>query len=267
MISIATTYYNRKNQFINTLKSLELSKVKDFEVIAVDDCSDDDQRIEDLEKDFKFLKVHRINKEDKWYHNPCIPFNIAFSLCKGDKIIIQNAECLHYSDILSRTEENLNDSNYLSFATYSIDEDTTERINKHENIKKFIDSHPINDDRFDFYGNGVNGWYNHGIYRPCAFHFCSALTRKNLKELNGFDELYANGICYDDNEILHRIILKELNIIFENDFIALHQYHEKFYYNKGNSMELENINKNLFNNLTKRCLSYKVNNRNILRHA
>ena len=31
MISIATTYYNRKNQFINTLKSLELSKVKDFD--------------------------------------------------------------------------------------------------------------------------------------------------------------------------------------------------------------------------------------------
>jgi GT2 family glycosyltransferase len=266
MISIATTYYNRKIQFINTLKSLELSKIKDFEVIAVDDCSDDNQRIEDLEKRFKFLKVHRINKKDKWYHNPCIPFNIAFSLCKGDKIIIQNAECLHYSDILSRTEENLNDSNYLSFANYSIDQDTTERINKCEKIKEFIDSYPMNDNRFDFYGNGVNGWYNHGVYRPCAFHFCSAITRSNLIELNGFDESYANGICYDDNEILYRINLKGLKIIFEDDFKSIHQYHEKFYYNKDNYMSLENINRNIFHNLTQRRLSYKVNNRNIFKY-
>lgn len=263
MISIATTYYNRKNQFINTLKSLELSKVKDFEVIAVDDCSDDNQRIEDLEKRFKFLKVYRIDKEDKWYHNPCIPFNIAFSLCKGDKIIVQNAECLHHSDILTRTEQNLNDSNYLSFANYSIDEETTKKISKHEKIKEFIDSYPMNDNRFDFYGNGVNGWYNHGIYRPCAFHFCSGITRKNLIELNGFDESYANGICYDDNEFLYRINLKGLKIIFEDDFKSIHQYHEKVNYIKDNSTHLEAINRNIFNNTTQRCLSYKVNNRNI----
>ena len=90
----------------------------------------------------------------------------------------------------------------------------------------------MNDNRFDFYGNGVNGWYNHGIYRPCAFHFCSGITRKNLIELNGFDESYANGICYDDNEFLYRINLKGLKIIFENDFKSIHQYHEKVNYIK-----------------------------------
>lgn len=266
MISIVTTYFNRKKQFINTLKSLELSKVKDFEVIAVDDGSDENECIKNLESDFKFLKTYKINKKDKWYQNPCIPFNIGFSLSKGDKIIIQNAECLHYSDILSRTEENLNHYNYLSFANYSIDKEMTKRINKCEKIKEFIDSYPMNDNRFDFYGNGVNGWYNHGIYRPCAFHFCSAITRKNLIELNGFDEHYANGICYDDNEILYRINLKGLKIIFEDDFKSIHQYHEKFYYNKDNYMSLENINKNIFYNLTQRRLSYKVNDRNIFKY-
>ena len=91
MISIVTTYFNRRSQFINTLKSLEISKVKDFEVIAVDDCSDEDQRIDDLANRFSFLKTHRIQKENKWYNNPCIPFNIGFSLSSGDQIIIQNA--------------------------------------------------------------------------------------------------------------------------------------------------------------------------------
>lgn len=263
MISIVTTYFNRRKQFINTLKSLELSKVKDFEVIAIDDASDDDHDIKDLEKHFKFLKIHKISKEQKWYHNPCIPFNIGFSFCQGDKIIIQNSECLHYSDILQRTEENLNDSNYLSFATYSLDPIETDKINENENLLEFINNFKFLPQTITT--NGTNGWYNHSVYRPCAFHFCSAITRNNLIDLNGFDEVYANGICYDDNEFLHRINLKGLKVIFEDDFKVVHQYHEKFYYNKENFMQLEKMNANIFFNFTKRCLSYRVNNRQILK--
>lgn len=257
MISIVTTYFNRRNQFINTLKSLELSKVKDFEVIAVDDCSDENERIEDLQDKFKFLKVRRINKDEKWYSNPCVPFNIGFSLSKGEKIIIQNAECLHFSDILFRTNQNLDDSNYLSFATFSIDPNETEKINQYSKIEDFINTFKFNNVRGDI--NGINGWYNHGVYRPLAYHFCSAISRKNLQELNGFDQLYARGICYDDNEFLHRIKLKNLNIIFENDYIAIHQYHKPFNYNKHNSQELEMQNMKIFNFITKRTLNYRVN--------
>lgn len=265
MISIVTTYFNRRNQFINTLKSLELSKVKDFEVIAIDDASDSDHNIKDLEKRFKFLKTYKIIKEKKWYHNSCIPFNIGFSLCQGDKIIIQNAECLHYSDILQRTKENLNNSNYLSFATYSLDPIETQKINQNENLLEFINNFKFMPQAI--ITNGTNGWYNHGIYRPCAFHFCSAITRKNLNELNGFDEIYANGICYDDNEFLYRINLKGLEVIFEDDFAAIHQYHENFSYNKQNSAQLENRNANIFLNLTKRCLSYRANNKQVLKNV
>lgn len=262
MISIVTSYFNRRSQFINTLKSLELSRVKNFEVIAVDDASDEAESIKDLEKQFKFLKVHEIKKEEKWYNNPCIPFNIGFSLCNGDKIIIQNPECLHYSDILSRTEERLTDFNYLSFATYSIDETKTNEIYKNYNLENFLKNFQFDSNQAGI--NGINCWYNHGLYRPCAFHFCSAITRKNLYELNGFDEKYANGICYDDNEFLYRIQIKNLKIIFENHFIAIHQYHEPFNYNKKDGYALESKNAELFNSFTRRCLSYRANHENIL---
>jgi GT2 family glycosyltransferase len=262
MISIATTYYNRKNQFINTLKSLQKSSIKDFEVIVVDDASDDDQRIEDLQNEFKFLKVFRINKNEKKFHNPCIGFNLAFSKCSGDVIIIQNAECLHYSDILKLTLEKITNNNYLSFACYSIDNETTEKINKLKDIsntKDVVNFLPIRQDI-----NGKNGWYNHGIYRPTGLHFCSAITKKNLKQLNGFDERYAEGNCYDDNEILHRIKNKNLQIDFINDGIVIHQYHPNFNYDKPKMAELENKNANLYYNTTLKSNSYRANpNKNI----
>ena len=265
MISIVTTYFNRRSQFINTLKSLEISKVKDFEVIAVDDCSDEDQRIDDLENRFSFLKTHRIQKENKWYNNPCIPFNIGFSLSSGDQIIIQNAECLHYSDILARTRENLDSNKYLSFATFSIDKSETQKINKYPKIQDFIASFRFNNIKIT--ADGVNAWYNHGVHRPCAYHFCSAITRQNLIQLNGFDELYAAGIAYDDDEFLHRIKLKNLKIIFENENLAVHQHHPSFYYNKDGGASMIEKNKNLYKNLTQRCLSYRVNNQSIFKDA
>jgi hypothetical protein len=247
------------------LQSFENSEIKDFEVIAVDDASEENERIEDLQNKFKFLKVIRINKEEKNFINPCVPFNLAFNECSGDKIIIQNAECLHYSDILKAATEKLNDSNYLSFACYSIDKQTTDKINEINDfcdIKNIVSFLPIRQDV-----NGQNGWYNHGFYRPTGLHFCSAITKKNLIELNGFDELYATGICYDDNEFLHRVKLKNLKIDFENEYIAIHQHHPNFNYDRQDKTNLENKNRYLFEFLTKRCLSYKVNKNSIFKNV
>ena len=56
MISIVSAYYNRKPQFYRTLKSIVKSKFKDIEYIVVDDCSSNEHRIEDLVKEFSFLK-------------------------------------------------------------------------------------------------------------------------------------------------------------------------------------------------------------------
>jgi len=255
MISIATTYFNRKTQFINTLKSLTLSRVKDFELIAVDDCSDEEERIEDLEKDFSFLKVYRIGEKEKRFNNPCIAFNLAFSKCSGDTIIIQNAECFHYTDILHAVREKISEDKYLSLACYSIDQETTERISiDFLNSFKTINFLPRRQDI-----NGLNGWYNHGLYRPTGLHFCSAISRKNLIKLNGFDERYAEGSCFDDNEFLHRIGVLGLKIIFENEQVSVHQYHPNFNYHKPNISAMEHANQNLYRNTTLKENIYKAN--------
>jgi GT2 family glycosyltransferase len=75
------------------------------------------------------------------------------------------------------------------------------------------------------YGQTVTkGWYNHQQYRNENYHFCSAISKKNLEKLDGFDENYAKNLWYDDDEFRFRIS-KFLNIYMLIDELAIHLFH------------------------------------------
>lgn len=270
MISIITAYYNRKTLFINTLISIkkQLINLTEIEVIAVDDASENDERLEDIIPEFPFLKIIRLEKENKWYRNSCIPFNIGFKEAKGDIIIFQNPECLHFGNILSYTIENLTEKNYLSFGCYSLSEEPTNTITSLIKTPDKITEH-INNHNSIVLGDGQDGWYNHSIHRPVGYHFCCAITRNNLYDLGGFDERYALGVAYDDDEFLHRVKLKGLKVKIIDDVIVLHQNHydriaalnneKKLTENqKKIRLELLERNKILLENVTKFNYSWRV---------
>lgn len=220
MISIVTAYYNRKKIFEKTLESIEKSEVKDIEVIAVDDGSREEERLEDLVDKYSFLKVIRLESKNKWYVNPCIPFNVGFREVKGDKVIIQNPECYHKDDIIKFTLDNLKENTYLSYGCYSVNEEKTNNILNNRTDLSYFEFLPK---RCSF--DGDDGWYNHSHLRPEAFHFCAAITKNDLFDLGGFDERYADGYAWDDNEFVHRIKLKKMNISFVDHKVALHLWH------------------------------------------
>lgn len=254
MISVVTAYYNRRELFIRTLNSIKRQQCPALlEVIAVDDGSDEKERLEDLTTEFSFLKIIRLEKDMKWYHNSCIPFNIGFKAAKGDKIIIQNPECLHFGNILAYTEHHLKEKEYLSFACFSLDKPSTDHLEE-------LLQHPaelqqiIARDNFEIKAEGQSGWYNHSVYRPVGYHFCAAITRKDLNELRGFDELYSLGIAFDDAELLCRIRRKGILIRFVDEEIALHQNHyapdATSYHNRSNRAALEWRNSEILRDIT-----------------
>jgi len=265
-ISIVTAYFNRKKLFYKTLLSLSNSAVKDVEVIVVDDGSSEDNRLEDLQQEFEFLKVIRLEPSDKWYINPCIPFNIGFAAAKGDIVIIQNPECLHYGDILKYVEENLCPNDYISFAAYSLDKETTDGLNADniltlQSLNVLFLSHKVEYD-------GVAGWYNHSIYRPRGFHWCAAVFRTDLLDLGGFDQRFAMGVGFDDTELLERVKKKGMNVKIIDEPFVLHQNHFDYttdqtqhinpFYNRENAQILWEKNEYLLNNHTIKRKSWKA---------
>jgi len=227
MISIVMSYYNRKDLFHLTLKSITKSKFKDVEVIAVDDGSLPEHRIEDFVEEFPFLKVVRVEPEDKWYINCCIPFNMAIREAMGDIIVLQNPECLHANDVLTYLSENVNESNYISVSTYGLDSKHVSQGVlgyglKTDSLSDLLKSLP----QVPYRGNRAMGWYNHSKFRPEAWHFCSAMTRENMAKLNGFDERYATGVACDDSEFIIRIKKLGLKVVITEDVSVIHQYHE-----------------------------------------
>jgi glycosyltransferase involved in cell wall biosynthesis len=204
-ISIVMTYWNRKQQLTNTLKSIR-SYEHDVEIIIIDDASTDGEDITNLaDKNTRIIRL-----ENKTWVNPCIAFNHGFKEATGDVIIIQNAECLHNGDIIANVKEYAKKNVYLNYSALNIDCKLTNRITNGEDINSVIS--PYIKNSANDYGCNMNGWYNHPEYRPVGYHFCSAILRSDLYDIGGFDERYVDGSGFDDDEFLCRIKKKGMVI-------------------------------------------------------
>lgn len=245
-ISIIIGYYNRKKQLLYTLKTINESLYKNIEIIIIDDCSDN---IEDIlyESDFKIfnmeIKLISIKKEEKTWINPCVGYNKGISQSTGDIIILQNAEVCHIGDCISYVVNNLKTNDWLTFNCYGLNNfEENEYIysqNNKKEIYKFInkiwkdDEYTLKPGGNQTFNNKVGGWLNHFLYHFVAYHYFGAIYRDDLmnKMNGGFDLDYSDGICFDDNDFVKRLIFNKIRLTI-NEFseyepFTIHLYHEK----------------------------------------
>lgn len=212
-VTIVMTYYDREKVLLNTLSTFDRYDPDTFDVVIVDDDSPKDISLPQYPFKVKIIKL----KNKTWYNSGNV-FNVGFHEAlktNPEIIIIQNAECYHWGDILTYARENLTDKNYIAFGAYSLAENE-------QPCNEIIKPRTA---QF----NGDSGWYNHPVHRPYALHFCSAITTGNLRKINGFDERLSAGIAFDDNVLVHQIKNLGLEIIITERPMVFHQWH----YNQG----------------------------------
>lgn len=212
-IVIVMTYFDRPVQLNKTLESIAESKYKNFEVIIVDDCSSEPPQV-----GLTRFPVTVLTTSLKGWTNPEPAYNKGITLAllqNPDIIILQNAECFHFGDVISRAAE-VTDENYISFGCYSIDKQKT--FDRLDGDMLFTNKRGASHD-------GENAWYNHPVFRPVGYDFCSAITVKNIKKLNGYDERFSFGCGFGDDYLLARIKMLGLKVEITDSPIVVHQWH------------------------------------------
>jgi len=265
-ISIVSSYFNRKNELWRTLKVMDKSSFKDFEYVIVDDGSDYRQRIEDLAEEFKFVKLKRIEPADKHHINPCIPFNMGIAMAEGDIIILQSPECMHMGDVLNFVANNSKDNQYLVFSCYSLSRTSSNNL---ENINFNLTLQDIENNTTKAIGGFSNKscdsggrydtWFAHPTYRRCLNNFLVSMPMKDMRDLGGFDERFADGFAFDDTDFAVRIMKKKMEVKFIEKPFCLHQFHESVLEHISDLRVKEAKNKKLYEKL---CTlpNYKIKN-------
>jgi glycosyltransferase involved in cell wall biosynthesis len=234
-LSICMTHYNRKSQLLNTLQSIQNQNIPNnlFEIIIVDDVSIVPLQLSDFEELDLDIKLIPIQTKYKWWVNPCIGFNTAFNFINGNITIIQNAECLHGTEIIKYVLNNLKENEYVAMSALNITEEATKSITQ-----------TTNPHQIDIIGSQ---WYCHSVYKPSPFNFCAALHTADLKKIGGFDSRFAEGISYDDDMFLHSLSKNNINIRIEDSQLVFHQWHTRVWESIDNFGDRLNQNYELLN--------------------
>jgi len=106
--------------------------------------------------------------------------------------------------------------------------------------------------------SNTDGWYNHSVYNPSSYHFCSAMRLVDMKRIDGFDEHYAKGVAFDDDELLYRIRQKKFNIEQIDSCRVIHQWHHVAQSSTKNNSKHWRRNKLLFEYMTKKNVFFIV---------
>ena len=251
-------YFNRKPQLLYTLKKISETVYKNFEVIIVDDCSNIDNNIDNIEKEYKFkIKLIKINKNEKTWINPCVAYNIGIKNSEGEIIILQNPEVCHVGDCIKFVGDNLVKNDWLTLNCYGLGNfNHNKELYSFENSKIFnyiqkLDNNKIGGNAT--FSDNIKGWLNHYKNHFVAYHYFSAIYRSDLKEKmeDGFHLNYKNGICWDDNDFIKYLIYNKFNFkctqFLKNKPFVIHQYHDKDIQLSNNIfLENHNTNKNIF---------------------
>jgi hypothetical protein len=267
-ITIVMSYYNRIQQFINTLDTIQETHYPKelIEVVCVDDRSDKEPLIMNLSSYSYKIKITYSNFErDEKIINPTYAYNNAFKYIDSEYVIIQNSECMHIGDIISYACNNIQKNTCISFPCWASANESIscELFNNRHNSSKMEDIINKNFSKLHDYPTKFKGWYNEKMLRPECLHFCNAMHINTFKNIGLFNVSINKLLGFDDNDYAERTMFNNnVDIIIPEhnyELFVVHQYHGKYNKPRPEIMFLDSYDKyrKIDNNRINNC-TYNV---------
>lgn len=218
--SILIPYYNKAPYFHNTLVSFahHYKNRDDYEVIVVEDRKNfNDSTLHKELYDVIDSFLGKINfvyllGEGEHEHSPVRHYNLASSNANGEYLMLTSPEVFHMENVLEGLD-----------SIFKKDKDcyVVMGCQNGKNVPFYISE-------FDEFTHTIKGaWYQHSKSHNRMFHFCSAISKEMYNKIGGFDEEYAKGIAFDDNDFIETVKANNMNIVLRDDLLTIHIHHPK----------------------------------------
>lgn len=233
--SIVMPYMDRPVLLHNTLVSYHhwYGARHDWELVLVRDskCNDPANLFTVVDEWIdKGLSIMVVDHDGTGEYNPARLFNTGVREATGQYVILTSPEIYHEVDIMSGLDREFANgpSQYVICACQSrLRPRTMRKIAVHGELRGQVDK-----------------WIQHGQHRPTGYHFCSAISKEDYLSLGGFDERFAPGFCFDDDDWHDTVAEAGMTMVQADDLITSHQFHDPCFV--PDKMDRWNRNKALY---------------------
>jgi len=221
-LSILIPTFFRSEQLLLGLYSLSLQKCKyDFEILVLNDGREDDTEKVccgyQSQLNIKYVFTGQRNKDNIVRRCPGFAINIGVKMAIGDNIILSCPEIYVVSDCLNKMIETLDNNPKLLVHTKGFHE---KKDLYSKQLVKTWNIFPLNDSNMTVLNTELP--------------FFMAMNKNEFKSIGGYDEDFT-GYCWDDNDIVNRLIRNGCSLSMINATI-IHMYHKKFQADKNGWM-------------------------------
>lgn len=237
-LSLIISFYNKIDYLKLVFAGVEIQSFKDFEVIIADDGSNEIivEQIKSIIKDVNFPVKH-IWQEDKGFRKNRI-LNRAIIESSADYMVFIDGDCVPHSEFLREHYLNRKEKVCLTGRRVNLSRKITEKINEELIRKKFLERN-----NFLLFFDSIFGEtkdFEKGIYirsdwlrkylnkKPRGLLGCNfSIHKKDILEINGFDERYIFPSIGEDSDLQFRLELIGVKIKSLNNIaIQYHLYHK-----------------------------------------
>ncbi|WP_430812030.1 MULTISPECIES: glycosyltransferase [unclassified Carboxylicivirga] len=208
-VSVILSFYNKIEWLKLVLAGYCRQSLKDFEVIIADDGSKEEviAEISKLKSQYPFPITHIWHPDEGWQKN--IILNKAVTISKTHYLVFNDGDCIPHKHFVKEHYENRESNTILAGRRVNLSKDLTHKLTSSMIVKGYLESWGLIRTLISNEKHAENGIYfkNNLIRRfinkkdkgVLGSNF--SLPKRNLIEINGFDERYDLPAIGEDTDL------------------------------------------------------------------